>query len=112
MDLFHNLGFLGPSVANFYSPSDSRGKAYQQRPKKPEKQFDPIPMSYAQLLPRLLELQLAKLHVLGLIPAKVPLVCDDNARREFHSGALDYSIKDRRELKYKVQHLSGIFSKV
>ena len=69
-------------------------------------------MYYAQLLPRLLELQLAKLHALGFIPAKLPLVCDDNARREFHSGAFDHDIKDCKGLKYKVQHLSGIFSKV
>src|SRR4051812_27814896 len=66
-----------PQVAKFprqpvHVPKMSqKGQVYGQRPKMTETVFDPIPIPYAQLLPRLLELQLIELRNLTM-PKKLP----------------------------------------
>ncbi|XP_058762353.1 uncharacterized protein LOC131635725 [Vicia villosa] len=79
-------------------------RQYQQRPKMPERVFDPIPMMYAQVLPYLLDLKLVQLRTLA-IPAKLPASWDANARCEFHSGSPGHNIKNCKVLKHKVQDL-------
>ncbi|XP_058774480.1 uncharacterized protein LOC131648768 [Vicia villosa] len=79
-------------------------RQYQQRPKMPEKVFDPIPMTYAQVLPYLLDLKLVQLRTLAT-PAKLPPNWDANARCEFHSGAPGHNIENCKALKNLVQNL-------
>ena len=55
--------------------------------KKYDPQADAIPMPYAQLLPRLLEVQLIKICALGPLPTSISLDVDANAWRVSHSGA-------------------------
>ncbi|XP_058775062.1 uncharacterized protein LOC131649314 [Vicia villosa] len=79
-------------------------RQYQQRPKMPERVFDPIPMTYAQVLPYLLDLKLVQLRTLAT-PAKLPSNWDANARCEFHSGAPGHNIENCKALKNLVQNL-------
>ncbi|XP_058757655.1 uncharacterized protein LOC131630928 [Vicia villosa] len=79
-------------------------RQYQQRPKLPERAFDPIPMTYAQVLPYLLDLNLVQLRTLAT-PAKLPPNWDANARCEFHSGSPGHNIENCKALKHKVQDL-------
>ncbi|XP_058741904.1 uncharacterized protein LOC131614320 [Vicia villosa] len=79
-------------------------RQYQQRPKLPERVFDPIPMTYAQVLPYLLDLNLVQLRTLAT-PAKLPANWDANARCEFHSGSPGHNIENCKALKHKVQDL-------
>lgn len=92
---------------NWYS--SRRQNAYaqkgQEKSKRPEKQFDLIPMSYGRILPLLLNRSLVKLRVLGPPPTHLPLNYDMNARCEFHSGAPGHSIESCKAFKYKVQEL-------
>ncbi|XP_058784698.1 uncharacterized protein LOC131659539 [Vicia villosa] len=76
----------------------------QYQPKAPERTFDPIPMTYAQVLPYLLDLKLVQLRTLAT-PAKLPPNWDANARCEFHSGAPGHNIENCKALKYQVQNL-------
>ncbi|XP_058775661.1 uncharacterized protein LOC131649933 [Vicia villosa] len=76
----------------------------QYQPKAPERTFDPIPMTYAQVLPYLLDLKLVQLRTLAT-PAKLPPNWDANARCEFHSGAPGPNIENCKALKYQVQNL-------
>ena len=84
-------------------PQGKRGQQRQQR--YPERKLDPIPMSYAQLLPQLLAGQLVQLREMGPPPTELPRGYDVNVRCEFHSGAPGHSIENCRALKYKVQSL-------
>ncbi|XP_058733066.1 uncharacterized protein LOC131604652 [Vicia villosa] len=79
-------------------------RQYQQQPKVPERVFDPIPMTYAQVLPYLLDLKLVQLRTLAT-PAKLPANWDANARCEFHYGAPGHNIKNCKALKHQIQNL-------
>ncbi|XP_058782859.1 uncharacterized protein LOC131657480 [Vicia villosa] len=61
-------------------------------------------MTYAQVLPYLLDLKLIQLRTLAT-PAKLPANWDANARCEFHSGAPGHSIENCKALKHQVQNL-------
>ena len=86
------------------SREDPKGKVRQQRPKQPERKFDPIPMLYAQLLPPLLELHLVKLRIFTT-HEKRPHGFDDNARCDFHSRTPGHDIEDCVAFKHQVQDL-------
>ena len=60
-------------------------------------------MPYAQLLPRLLEFQLVKLHTLLLSTNSPP--DDGNARCEFHSGAPGHDVNKYKALQYRIRDL-------
>ncbi|XP_058758595.1 uncharacterized protein LOC131631841 [Vicia villosa] len=80
------------------------GQMCGKKPKIPQRILNPIPMPYAQLLPRLLELQLIELRELAT-PEKLPPTFDANARCEFHSGAPGHDIENCRALKQQIQDL-------
>ncbi|XP_058784586.1 uncharacterized protein LOC131659413 [Vicia villosa] len=82
----------------------------QYQPKAPERVFDPIPMTYAQALPYLLDLKLVQLRNLAT-PAKLPANWDANARCEVHSGAPGHSIENCKALKHQIELLRmGLYS--
>ncbi|XP_058763228.1 uncharacterized protein LOC131636633 [Vicia villosa] len=68
-------------------------RQYQQRPKVPERVFDPIPMKYAQVLPYLLDLKLVQLRTLAT-PAKLSA-----------NWVAGHSIENCKALKNLVQNL-------
>ena len=77
----------------------------QQRQKKSERQFDVLPVPYAQLLPDLLKFQLVQLRIPAPPTDKLPFGCDVNARCEFHSGAPGHSTENCKAVKLNVQDL-------
>ncbi|XP_058746081.1 uncharacterized protein LOC131618951 [Vicia villosa] len=79
-------------------------RQYQQMPKAP-RNFDPIPMTYAQLLAHLLHHELVQLRTMGPPPAKLPPNYDANAHCEFHSGAAGHDIEHFIGFMHKVQDL-------
>src|ERR1044072_8959234 len=80
------------------------GKALQPWSPHSKKQFDPIPMPYAQLLPQLLKFQLVELQALAM-PEGILFEYDVMARCDFHSGAPCHDTEDCVTLKNEVQNL-------
>ncbi|MCQ7416361.1 hypothetical protein NP118_23425, partial [Salmonella enterica] len=79
----------------------------QQNNRAPYKQaqFDPIPMTYTELLPQLIQNhQLAPKPVAPLQPP-YPRWYDPNARCDYHAGAVGHSTENCTALKYRVQEL-------
>ncbi|XP_058766815.1 uncharacterized protein LOC131640439 [Vicia villosa] len=79
-------------------------RQYQQKPRAP-RNFDPIPMTYAQLLAHLLHRELVQLRTMGPPPAKLPPNYDANAHCDFHSGAAGHDIERCIRFMHKVQDL-------
>lgn len=67
--------------------------------------FDPIPISYSQLLQHLLQLKLVSLRNMSAPPEKLPAGYNANARCEYHSGGVGHDIGNCLALKYQVQAL-------
>lgn len=67
--------------------------------------FNPIPISYSQLLRHLLQLKLVTLRNLPPPPDKLPANYNANSRCEFHSGGIGHDVENCVALKYKVQEL-------
>ncbi|XP_050889760.1 uncharacterized protein LOC127095058 [Lathyrus oleraceus] len=86
-----------PPQQQYYPPG-------QQRLRKPERKFDPIPTTYARMLPYLLKGSLVQLRELKP-PTVLPPGYDANAHCEFHMGAPGHTIENCRALKHKVQDL-------
>src|SRR4051812_39804959 len=121
VDSFFPIGFLSthgmpqgalpqfqvplPPYQSVHVPRMNQGGQMRgKKPKIPQRVLNPIPLPYAQLLPRLLELQLIELRELAT-PEKLPPTFDANARCEFHSGAPGHDIENCRALKQQIQDL-------
>ena len=70
----------------------------------PERRFDPLPMTYAELLPELLRLGFVELRTMAP-PTVLPPGYDANVRCDFHSGAPGHHIEKCRAFQHKVQDL-------
>ncbi|KAI5433312.1 hypothetical protein KIW84_020552 [Lathyrus oleraceus] len=79
--------------------------AYQQRQRMMDRRFDTLPMSYAQLLSSLQQLQLVQLRTLAPPVGRLPAGYDANARCNFHSGAPGHNIENCKAFKHVVQDL-------
>ncbi|XP_050916837.1 uncharacterized protein LOC127132018 [Lathyrus oleraceus] len=77
----------------------------RQRPRKPVRHIDQLPVSYSQVLPYLIKDGLiVPKELLQVIPPYPPGF-DVNARCDFHAGAQGHSVENCRALKHKVQDL-------
>ncbi|XP_050910855.1 uncharacterized protein LOC127126039 [Lathyrus oleraceus] len=80
-------------------------RPYQPRQRlQPDRRFDPLPMSYAELLPELLRLGFVELRTMAP-PTVLPPGYDANVRCDFHSGAPGHNIEKCRAFQHKVQDL-------
>jgi hypothetical protein len=68
-------------------------------------QFDPIPMTYAELLPILLMKNLVQTRVPPQVPNELPVWYQPDLSCAFHQGAPDHDIKHCFSLKIEVQKL-------
>ena len=59
----------------------------------PDRRFDPLPMTYAELLPELLRLGFVELRTMAPL-TKIPPGYDVNVRCDFHSGAQGHHIEN------------------
>jgi hypothetical protein len=66
----------------------------QQRPGKPERHIDPLPMPYSQVLPYLIKRGLIVPKELKPVGPPYPPGFDANARCDFHAGAHGHSTED------------------
>lgn len=91
-------------VSNQY-PNQQRifSQLGRQEPRRPPELFDPVPMSYARLLPLFLNSSLVQLREAKAPPTPLPLDYDMNSRCEFHSRTPRHSIEDFKSFKHKVQ---------
>jgi hypothetical protein len=89
-----------------YQPQQPGNRpAYQPRPRTMDRRFDTLPMSYAQLLSSLQQLQLVQLRTLAPPVGRLPVGYDANARCSFHSGAPGHNIENCKAFKHVVQDL-------
>ncbi|KAI5406040.1 hypothetical protein KIW84_052700 [Lathyrus oleraceus] len=77
---------------------------FQPRQRMPDRRFDPLPMTYAKLLPELLRLGFVELRTMGPV-TKIPTGYDVNVRCDFHSRALGHHIENCRAFHHMVQDL-------
>ncbi|KAI5436717.1 hypothetical protein KIW84_023005 [Lathyrus oleraceus] len=79
-------------------------RPYQPRQRMPDRRFDPLPMTYAELLPELLRLGFVEVRTMAPL-TKIPPGYDANVRCDFHSGAPGHHIENCRAFQHKVQDL-------
>ena len=87
-------------------PNSSRGKPSEQKAAMRRKnQWDPIPVTYAELLPKLIDS--GHIKPIQARPRRPPFPnwYDVNIRCDYHSGVPGHSIEDCTFLKNKVQNL-------
>ncbi|KAI5382510.1 hypothetical protein KIW84_070080 [Lathyrus oleraceus] len=85
-------------------PQQQQQRPFQPRQRMPDRRFDPLPMTYAELLPELLRLGFVELRTMALL-TKIPAGYDANVRCDFHSGAPGHHIENCRDFHHKVQDL-------
>nr|KYP35083.1 hypothetical protein KK1_043896 [Cajanus cajan] len=69
-------------------------------------EFDPIPMSYTELFPLILQNSLVVPCPMKPIEPPYPRGYDVNAKCDYHVGAIGHSLENYRALKIKVQSLT------
>lgn len=77
----------------------------RQKPRKPVRHIDLLPMSYSQVLPYLIKGGLIVPKELRPVIPSYPPGFDVNARFDFHVGAQGHSNEDCNIFKHKVQDL-------
>ncbi|XP_027188420.1 uncharacterized protein [Cicer arietinum] len=81
---------------------ESQGKNYRGRKSV---HFDPIPMTYAELLPHLVSNSMVALCPKKTIEPPYPKGYDSNSVCDYHSGAVGHSTENCLALKFKVHDL-------
>jgi hypothetical protein len=77
----------------------------QQTHQRAKKIFDPIPVSYSQLLPYLVHNRMVTPRALKPMTAPFPARYNSEAKCEIHEGAEGHTVDDCIAFKYKVQEL-------
>ncbi|MCI58847.1 gag-pol polyprotein, partial [Trifolium medium] len=67
--------------------------------------FDPVPMSYGQILPYLIQKGMLEPKPLPPKVPPYPPYFDVNARCDYHAGSPRHNIENFKGFKYKVQEL-------
>ena len=86
-------------------PSGSRGKASKQKTGKDKTQWDPFPITYAELLSKLIDRGfIVPVH---LIPLKPPFLrwYNGNVRCDYYAGNPGHSTKNCNALRHMVRDL-------
>ena len=86
-------------------PSDSRGKSSEQKTGKDKTQWDAIPITYTELLPKLIKSGF--IVPFYLAPLRPPFLrwYNANIRCDYHAGNPGHLTKNCSSLKHKVQSL-------
>ncbi|RDX97564.1 hypothetical protein CR513_19652, partial [Mucuna pruriens] len=87
-----NIGIINPRLV-------------QQGTRRKPQTLTPIPMSYIELLPQLLEQKLMEIIPLKPLEPPYPRSYDPNARCDYHGGAVGHATERCWSLKHKVQDL-------
>nr|XP_012574207.1 uncharacterized protein LOC105852605 [Cicer arietinum] len=95
-------GTLNQHLQENQDSYESHGKNYRGRKFV---HFDPIPMTYAELLPHLVSNSMVALCPGKIIEPPYPKGYDSNAVCDYHSGAVGHSTENCLALKFKVHDL-------
>jgi len=87
------------------APSQPRNEPRPPRPNPEKPQFAPIPMTYGELCPKLLEKQLIAPHYIAPLKPPYPKWYDPNASCMYHAGNRGHSTDNCLAFKRKVQSL-------
>ena len=82
-------------------PSSSKGKPSQQKTGKDETQWDLIPITYTELLPKLIDNGFFELVYLAPLKRPFPKLYDIDTRCDYHAGIPSHSAENYNALKYK-----------
>jgi len=74
----------------------------QRRQRAPRMQFDPIPMTYTELLPILLQKKLVQTRAPPWVPNELPIWYQPDLSCAFHQGAPDHDIEHCFSLKIEL----------
>nr|KYP56244.1 hypothetical protein KK1_002481 [Cajanus cajan] len=88
-----------------WNQNSSHVRSHNTQDRKPF-EFDPIPMSYTELFPLLLQNSLVVPCLMKPVEPPYPRGYDVNAKCDYHSGAIGHSLENCRALKIKVQSLT------
>ncbi|KAK2356739.1 hypothetical protein QL285_094067 [Trifolium repens] len=97
-----------PQVYSFQMPVNlvpQKAQQVQQTQQRAKKDFDPIPVSYSQLLPYLVHNRMVTPRALKPMTAPFPAWYNSEAKCEFHEGAEGHTVDNCIAFKYKVQEL-------
>ncbi|KAF1856041.1 hypothetical protein Lal_00038611 [Lupinus albus] len=83
----------------------TNGRKGQSRKRKRKSLYDPIPMSYAELLPQIFQRSLLTPISSKKVDPPYPQGFNPKASGEYHTGAIGHFIEDCDQLKSKVQYL-------
>lgn len=89
-------------------PQQNLNANQRRQPYNPEKkpmQFDPIPMTYTELLHSLIEKSLLVPVPTRAVQPPYPKWFDPNVKCDYHGGVIGHSTENCKTLKYKVQDL-------
>jgi hypothetical protein len=109
----HHVVTIAPAVNSRYRPQPQAPRqSNNQNRVQGRTLFDPIPMTYAELLPILLEKNLVQVRAPPRVPAKLPWWYKVDRFCVFHQGAPGHSIEYCLALKADVQRLirDGVLS--
>ncbi|KAA3477880.1 hypothetical protein EPI10_011738 [Gossypium australe] len=102
-DVQRPLTIFSPNTMTASSQPKSEPRPTRSNPEKP--QFAPIPMTYGELCPKLLEKQLIAPHYIAPLKPPYPKWYDPNASCMYHAGNRGHSTDNCLAFKRKVQSL-------
>ena len=86
-------------------PSGSRGKPSRRKVDKDKPRWDPIPITYTELFPKLVEIDhIEPIHLAPLRPP-FPRWYNAHTRCDYHAGNPGHSMKNCTALKHEVHSL-------
>ena len=86
-------------------PSGSKGKYNKQKTGKDKTQWDPIPITYTELLPKLIENGFIEPFYLAPLRPPFPKWYNAHIRCDYHAGNPGHSTENYSAFKYEVQSL-------
>ena len=94
-----------PQQQPYQQPYQQPKRQQQPRQQAPRKKFDPIPITYEQLLPTLLRKEVVQTRAPSAIPEKLPPWYRHDRFCSFHQGSPGHSTEDCFSIKKAVQNL-------
>ena len=99
------LSAFKATVRHVDQPNDSRGKPNRQKIDKDKPRWDPIPISYTELFPKLV--RVGHIEPVQLAPPRPPFLrwYNVHTRCDYHDRNSGHPRKNCTALKYRVQEL-------
>ena len=86
------------TIVAYQRPSQQGNQGYNQR----RERYDPIPMSYTELLPALIQKKLVQTRPPPVVPSPLPWYYKADQTCAFHQGAQGHNVENCSPLKSEV----------